>query len=167
MLGAKSYIQKPREYITARKVAEENLEKANRELSKLFNSIGEVLFSMDMTNCTTIQMSPACHKVFGYEAIEFFQNPNLWKEIILAEDISTIEKNQSILNSGNIISSQYRIRHKDQSCKWVETTITPTLNEAGALIRIDGVSIDINERKNAEQLLLKSEANLRAHLSLC
>jgi PAS domain S-box-containing protein len=148
--------------ITDKKMAEENLEKANRELNKLFNSIGEVLFSMDIINRKTIQMSPACVKVFGYLPDDFFANPDLWREIIFPEDILVLEKNQFLLYNGKITSCQYRIRHKDKSCKWVETTITPTLDENGTLIRIDGVTTDINERKNAEQQLLKSEANLRA-----
>jgi PAS domain S-box-containing protein len=152
--------------ITDKKLIEETLEKTNLELNTLFNSIHEVLFSVEAdatnTNYKTIQMSPACEKVYGYTVADFFANPNLWRELIHPDDISFIQQNQSALDSGQMVSSQYRIKHKDQSWRWIETTVTPTLGKNGMPVRLDGVTTDIHDRKMAKELLLKSEANLRA-----
>ncbi|MDB5281291.1 MAG: hypothetical protein JWO06_366 [Bacteroidota bacterium] len=147
--------------ITDKKLAEENLEKANRELSKLFNSIDEVLFSMDLVNFKFIQMSPACETVLGYPPSAFFDSPNLWREIIHLEDTAFIDQNQPLLESGKTVCSKYRVKHKDQSWHWIESTVTPTLDENGVLIRMDGVTKNIDERKIAEETLKESEERYR------
>ncbi|MCW3127252.1 MAG: multi-sensor signal transduction histidine kinase [Bacteroidetes bacterium] len=147
--------------ITDKRLAEEKLGKASLELSNLFNSIGEVLYSLDLVNFKFLQMSPACEKIFGYPPAAFYANPGLWRELIHPDDSAFIGNNQPLLEIGKIVHSQYRIRHKDQSWRWIESTVTPTLDQNGALIRIDGVATDINDRKIAEELLKQSEEGYR------
>ena len=146
--------------ITERKLAEIKLAATNRELNKLFNTIDEVLFSVDLVAYKTIQMSAACKKVYGYEPEDFIANPNLWKEVIHPDDLHIVETDNVAMLNGQQIDHQYRVYHKDGSIRWLEVVITPTVDGAGKVVRIDGLSRDITQRKNAELALVKMNEEL-------
>ncbi|MBK5273349.1 MAG: PAS domain S-box protein, partial [Bacteroidia bacterium] len=63
---------------------------------------------------------------------------------------------------GKQVVNQYRIIHKDKSIRWIENKITSTLDEKGRLIRLDGVTNDITDRKIAEEKLGESVSILEA-----
>ncbi|HLP51703.1 MAG TPA: PAS domain S-box protein [Chitinophagales bacterium] len=145
------YIQDITEQIEAR----EKLAATNLELETLFNTIDEVLFSVDLVNYRTLQMSAACQKVFGYLPEEYFANPDLWRQIVHPDDLHIFDTVAQTMESGGQCEMNYRIIHKDASVRWIETTITPTLNAEGKLVRVDGVSRDVTVRKQAEEVVLK------------
>jgi len=147
--------------ITDRRRVKEALEKSNGELQLLFERIDEVFYSVDMERYVLLQMSAACEKVYGYTVADHMQNPNLWLDIILKEDRNIIYENDVPLRKGENIVQEYRIRHKNGSIRWLQTKLTPTLNENGKLIRIDGVNSDITKRKDVEIALKESEIKLR------
>jgi PAS domain S-box-containing protein len=136
--------------------------KAHGELKTLFENIGEVFFSGDIENKCLLQISDACKEVFGYEPVDFFNNHELLYDIILEEDKAIIKSNYQVINLGQSFSEQYRICHKDGTIRWVETKIKPTLNKENQLIRIDGVTADITERKTTEEKLNASELRFRS-----
>ncbi|MEO6454345.1 MAG: PAS domain S-box protein, partial [Ginsengibacter sp.] len=147
--------------ITGRRIAQRELEEVNRELGILFNSIDEVFFSVDMVNCKVIQISNTCEKLYGYKESDFKANYRLWFKIIHPDDLHIIENEDDIMQDGEVVNNQYRIIRTDNTIRWVETKITPTLDKEGKLIRVDGVTRDITERKNAETALHTSEERYR------
>lgn len=147
--------------ITGRKIAQERLELVNRELNILFNSIDEIFFSVDMSSLKVIQISATCEKVYGYKQSEFMANYRLWFDIIHPDDKHIVENEDEILRRGEQINNEYRIVRKDRDIRWVETKIIPTLDKEGNLVRVDGVTRDITQRKKAEVELNKSEERYR------
>ena len=147
--------------ITQRKKSQNELEVVNRELSILFNSIDEIFFSVNMTTLKVIQVSASCEKVYGYKQSEFLSDYRLWLDVIHPGDRHIIDNEDKIMRKGEQINNQYRIICRDKTIRWVETKIIPTLNEEGNLIRVDGVTRDISERKKAETELHKSEERYR------
>lgn len=137
------------------------LTKAHREMRTLFENIEEVFFSVDMESHSLLQISPACERVYGFPAEAFQKNENLWYEVILEEDKKFIDTDYQAIHAGKLIILEYRIRHKNNSIHWVETKVTPTLNEEGKLIRIDGVTADISEKKQAAAELRESEEQIQ------
>ncbi|MCW3127598.1 MAG: sensory box histidine kinase [Bacteroidetes bacterium] len=147
--------------ITEQKNAQIQLEKANDELSLLFNTIEDVLFSVDMRTYKVIQMSSACETVYGYTFADFSSDGDLWNRIIHPDDRYLLEDHFTKLNAGEKVKNQYRIIHKDQSIRWIENSIVPTIDDEGHLIRIDGVTRDITEKKITEQKIAQSEKQYR------
>ncbi|MEO8415907.1 MAG: PAS domain S-box protein, partial [Ginsengibacter sp.] len=137
------------------------LENVNRELSTLFNSIDEIFFSVNMVTLTVIQVSDTCEKLYGYTQSEFMANYKLWLDIIHPDDKHLVETEDAEMRRGEKISNQYRIIRKDKMIRWVETRITPTLDDDGILIRVDGISRDITDSRNAKEELHKSEERYR------
>lgn len=142
--------------ITGRKQTEQKLEQSSQELNKLFNTIHEVLFTVDSKRYKVTQMSPACFTLFGYTPEEFMTEDDLWQRVILPEDRGFIPDHFAKLSQGIVAKNEYRAMHKDGSIRWVQSTVIPELDEQGVLSRIDGITIDITERKLAEQSLQES-----------
>jgi PAS domain S-box-containing protein len=138
------------------------LEKKNRELNILFNNIAEVMFSVDMTNYRLIQISPSCEKVYGYKTSEFLSNDDLWQEVIHPEDRHISREQLDYLYKGQQVFNQYRIIHKDSSVRWIENKIIPTLDNSGKLVRLDGLTTDITEKRKNARKLQESEIRFRA-----
>lgn len=138
------------------------LKKSNSELKTLFENIEDVFFSVDTENgYDLLQMSPNCEKIYGEPLSAFYKNPNLWYDMIVEEDKQIIHQNYPIMNAGNRIKQEYRIKDIHGEIHYLETKITPTLNKDGKLIRIDGLTTDITERKTAEIKAYESEIRFR------
>lgn len=137
------------------KLKEEMAESQRRsaDLDTLFRNINEVFFSVEMQTGTLLQMSVRCEQVYGYSAEEFHENSNLWLDVVLEEDRYIIDENYPLLLAGRDIQHTNRILHKDGSIRWLETKITPTLDDQGKLVRIDGITSDVTARKDAEEKL--------------
>ncbi|MEO5644818.1 MAG: PAS domain-containing protein [Bacteroidia bacterium] len=136
------------------------------DLQSLFENIQEALFAVEIKFTgkkpvfRTLHMSPACLTVYGYDSKSFMDNPTLLRDITIEDDRHILDHHFPILLRGEAIAHDYRIRHKDGSTRWISTKVTPTLDQAGILIRIDGVTNDINEKKLAEKKLEEAHNEL-------
>jgi PAS domain S-box-containing protein len=136
--------------ITEQKLAEKKTENINRELNTFFKIIDDVLFSVDIIAFKFIHISHGCQKLYGYSQEEMQADYSLWFKIFHPDDQEIITRGNKQLAAGETIISQYRIIRTDDVVRWVESKIIPSLDKYGNLIRLDGVTSDITERKNAE-----------------
>ncbi len=127
------------------------LEKAHVELTTLFDNIETVFFTVDMTQYKVVQMSASCEKIYGYTSQDFLNDSDLWFNVVLDEDKPIIESNYPAMHAGQRFSHIHRILAKDGTIRWVETKITPTLGADGKVVRIDGITVDVTEKKEIEE----------------
>jgi len=151
--------------ITDRKIAEEELRMAKNELENLHNNLDEAVFSVDLIHKKMRYVSKAHISVFGHSPAEFFENPDLWYEIVIPEDKPIVDAGYPVLNAGKNLSHEFRILHTDGHIRWIGAKMNPTLDENGKLIRIDGIASDITQRKRIEVDLKESELNFRRSIS--
>ena len=151
--------------ITDRKLAEEALKQANNELEQLHNNLDEAVFSVDLIQNKMLYASKAHQSVFGQSPAEFFNNPQLWYDIIIPEDKPIVDAGYPVLFSGKRLHHEYRIVLPDKQIRWIEAKMNPTLDENGKLIRIDGVATDITHRKQIEKEYIESELNFHRSIS--
>ncbi len=138
----------------------QKLDSLTRELQTLFNSIDEVLFSVDMVNYRTTQMSPACEKLYGYPPADFFSDPNLWKKVMHQDDAHILDGAYASMEEGEPFEMEYRIIRKDLEIRWIHASIKPSLDNADKLVRIDGIVRDITLRKKVEDLIKNTNEQL-------
>lgn len=137
------------------------LTNAHQELSKIFNLVNEGFFTRDIIEDRYIHMSVGCEKIYGYSVNDFYNNNQLWYQVIHPEDKKIIDGESISLYKGVQINSTYRIIHKDGNIRWIEVKAIPVLKN-GKLIKVDGVVNDITERKVAKILLMESEVKYRS-----
>ncbi len=138
-----------------------SLRRTNHELNQLFNNVGEVLYTIDTITNKIIQISSACEKLYGYTVAEFCADPQIWLNVMHPDDLHLAYEYSKELVKGMQVQNQCRIIRKDASIRWIESSIIPTLNTEGQLIRVDGVVRDITEKKKAEEEILLSSARLK------
>lgn len=123
------------------------------EIEKIFNRVDEVLFSLDMVTLQFLKISVACERVFGYQPAAFMADGSIWTKAIHPDDKHIIQESDENLKSGRTVVSQHRIIHKDNSIRWVELKIIPTLDQKMMLTRIDGICKDVTEKVKLEKKL--------------
>lgn len=137
-----------------------NEKKLEFRLKELFDSVDAVLFTADMRNYSLTHISAACEAIYGYTPQDFYANQNLWEDVVFPEDRHRVFSQVFKLRRGMAVSNRYRIICKDKNIKWVENKITPTLDENGKLVRIDGITIDNTENVSRENTFKDNEARL-------
>jgi PAS domain S-box-containing protein len=138
------------------------LEGELRESDELYRLLAE--HSTDMISKHTPEgvytyASPACRSLLGYDPEELVGRDAY--EFLHPDDFEEIQKTHSaILERPDTYTVAYRIRRKDSSYIWFETT-SRTVREAGTVREIIAVSRDITKRKRAEAKLREAEAKYR------
>ncbi|HLG34976.1 MAG TPA: PAS domain S-box protein [Bacteroidia bacterium] len=146
--------------ITESKEAEEKLIETSMRLQNVLNIFDNSFWGYDVLNKKMLYVSPGNEKVFGYPEKDFLSNSNLWFEVVLDEDKPKFKDVWDKLYQGRSAQIEFRIKMPDNTIKWIESKMAPSLM-AGQLSRIDGIAIDINERKNDASIIEKNMVELK------
>jgi PAS domain S-box-containing protein len=150
--------------ITERKKAEKALKDSEERYKILLNSVTDYVYSVMLENGTATRTfhSIGSYNVTGYWPDEYIANPFLWYEIIYPDDRTIVLDFTEKLARSEIVSAfEHRIVHKNGSIRWVRNTHVPQFDEYNNIVAYDGLVSDITQRKQAEEALIQSEAQLR------
>ncbi|MEO8111369.1 MAG: PAS domain S-box protein [Ginsengibacter sp.] len=102
-------------------------------------------------------------KIYGLSPEDSKQSFATWTSYIHAEDLDDVlqktNKTKTTLNNSDLF---HRIIRKDGTVRHLYSQTRVQFNKEGIPIGLYGVTQDVTERKEAEESLKKSEANLRA-----
>ncbi len=145
--------------ITERMAAKESLEK-NEEKYRLLAEYSTDMISRHDADGVYTYVSPACRSLMGYDPEELIGRSAY--ELFHPDDLEKIQAtHDTIVETPQTFTVQYRIRKKDGSHVWFETKSRTFMTEGDEGPReIIAVSRDITDRKTAEDALKKSEARL-------
>ncbi|MEN8141677.1 MAG: sigma 54-interacting transcriptional regulator [Thermodesulfobacteriota bacterium] len=137
--------------ISKRQEAEDSL----RELELMYRTVANFTYDWEIwanLDSTLRYVSPSCERISGYPAEEFIANPDLFREIILADDIKTWEDHyHDARQEYQLREIQFRIRKKDGSLAWIEHACQPVNGAQGEILGFRSSNRDITRRKNAEE----------------
>jgi PAS domain S-box-containing protein len=104
-------------------------------------------------------INPAVKDVVGYAPDEFYADPDLFLNLISPSDQPAL---LSLVSQTGPLNNPITLRwlRKDGAWAWIEHRNVPILDQAGNLIAVEGIARDITERKQLEETLRRSEANL-------
>ncbi|MFW6351612.1 MAG: response regulator [Bacteroidota bacterium] len=149
--------------ITERKQAEEVIRHSEERYRILAENSSDMI-SKHNWDRTYLYVSPACFKLLGYKTEELIGFSAY--QFIHPDDVENIRKNHILLleNRTNSFIESYRIRKKDGTYLWFETSNQVIYNQNTNLVQeIVCVSRDITERKDKEELLKAKEVAERAN----
>ena len=144
--------------ITARKQAEAAVAAGQRRLQALIEHAPDGIALLGL-NGKLQQVTPSTQQILGYtleEAVD--QDPAL---LTHPDDLPPLLGilNDLIQNPGQVITTQYRFRHKDGSWRWLESTISNLITEPSVQAIVFNYR-DITAHKQAEEEVLRLNEEL-------
>lgn len=151
--------------ITEKKLLEQKLISTSNKLTAVLESIDDIVFTVDVEVMKVKYMSPAAFKLYGYSPEEFYADSNLWLSSVYPDDLHVVHKQIEDLNKGFRVFNEYRIINKKGEIRCIENRLTPALNNEGKLIRLDGVSRDVTDKKEKDRQLAETAARMSSILN--
>ncbi|MTV50178.1 PAS domain S-box protein [Heliobacillus mobilis] len=143
--------------ITERRRIEETLLATQEQLSNVFENLDLLFWSLDTTNQKMLQFSSVSEKIYGIHREAFMEKPDLWMEFIHPDDFEEVMTTVSLVDDGHPLANEYRIIRRDGVVRWVRDHMIPVLDSNGKVIRLDGLVMDITEKKQVEEELQKAK----------
>ena len=150
------------EDITDRKQAVEVLRESEEQRNSILNDITDVVWSLSWPDMKVNFISPSVEQVFGRPISEFAANPGLWADAVHPDDKHLSDKALIQLREKGFAERECRIVRPDGSIAWVNDKSKIIVDRKGKPIRIDGISRDITDRRQAEEEI-KSKNELLIH----
>lgn len=142
--------------ITQRKEFEEKL-RQSEELYRLISMNSADLICLHEPDGTFTFVSPSVRDILGFKPEELSGTSPY--QLFHPEDLERIEESYKKAREGNKVKNfRYRMRKKDGSYLWMETSVEPVMTEEGTVNKFQTSSRDISEReKVVEQLKFAQE----------
>ncbi|MGY3508620.1 HWE histidine kinase domain-containing protein [Bradyrhizobium lupini] len=109
------------------------------------------------------------YRIFGVGPESFEVNPANVQALLHPDDVDQLRKAIAEFNKGTrSYETEFRIVRPDGDVRWCVGTAAATVDDSGRVMRVSGVTVDITERKRAEerQTLLAREVDHRAKNAL-
>ena len=90
-------------------------------------------------------------KLFGHDPAILIASPRLYLSLIHPDDVDAVHDAMVRALEGHAGIIQFRMLTGHGDFRWVENRYAPVCNSAGRLMEIEGLIIDITERKAAEE----------------
>lgn len=146
--------------ITERKKIEEALRQSESKYRLLIEHSSDLIWNLDTTGIFTYA-SPSWERVTGYAPSSIIGKSFM---IIVNTEFSSIFPQfiQEIVQSrSTIFVPEYQVLHADETWHWHAASVSPVFGPEDQLISVVGVSRDITEQKQAEEIIRINEARLR------
>lgn len=143
-----------------RKEIEKALIESENKFKSIFNNAAVGIDLMDK-DYNFIELNDKLSEILGYKKSELIGKSIL--EVTYPDDFEITKNNLKALVNGNIDSYliEKRYKKKDGSIFWGELFVSGIRKENKDFQSIVGVIVDINKRKQAEELLKKNEEKYR------
>src|SRR6185295_5437588 len=105
------------------------------------------------------------HAIHGVVPGRFAVTPENLKVLVVPEDWQRLQSSmQTLLEEGKPQRAEFRVRRPNGDVRWCTSTAAASLDSSGKVVRISDVTMDITQRKEAEerQALLAREIDHRA-----
>ena len=149
--------------IRARIESEQKRQMAEARYQALVEQIPAVTYVFKVNNgMEPIYISPQIVSVFGISAEDWMAKPQLWQKLIHPEDRRQVLVDlRAHYKNNQSATISYRVVTPDGKTRWVETHFSWLGNANGESEYMQGVLLDMTDRKETEETLHKIQEQLR------
>ena len=138
-------------------IVESEQRRLDEFLSNVPGLVWESRVSRDGVSRSEHFVSRHVQKMLGYTVEEWMSEPRFWLKIVPEEEREqTLRLNDAIFASGSDGVVQHRWKTRDGRVLWVEEHVSVVFDENKVPVGLRGVTLDIGERKVAEEGLRKA-----------
>jgi|GEM_PF-246490 len=150
--------------ITERKQAEENLRTAEAKYRSLVEHISAITYTALLDDVKTrVYVSPQIESLLGYTQEQYLNDADLWKKMLHPDDQERVLiEAERFYETGEPFVSDYRSVARDGRVLWFHDEAVIFEDETIQQRFIQGIKIDITDRKRAEENLRAAEARYRS-----
>jgi PAS domain S-box-containing protein len=144
------------EDITEQRRTGQALEQSEKRFRSLVENSSDSITLLDAEGTILYDAGSVTHRGLGYSHEEYLGRNAF--ELIHPNDLPETRRllGELLKKPGAIMTSEYRVRHRDGSWRWIESTGTNLLQEPGVLAIVVNAR-DVTQRKQAEERLRQSE----------
>lgn len=136
-------------------IGNDNKETAQKEkeIAGLIDNLPVTVFRCDIKSSWAIYyIGQSVKELTGYSKMEFLNEKLTWSDLVLSEDVSTIDEAiDEAIKKNTPYSVDYRIKTKDDEIVYIQEKGKIIRNDSGEPIYIDGVFLDITPHVKAEE----------------
>jgi PAS domain S-box-containing protein len=132
--------------------------KVGKTLMTLIDSIPVAIVSTDKENKVTM-WNPAAERIFGWSKQEMLGKP--FKVVSQDKNLNARSICENQASSETVVDLDQRRQKKDGSYVYLSSAIAPLRNEKGDIIGTTAIMTDVTDRKQAEELMRRSEERFR------
>ena len=146
--------------ITERKRAEAALKESEAHYRALVEGVPGIVYSFSSQR-GGLYYSSHVTELLGYSPEQLYAQPRLWNNSIHPDDLPRVAEIIREVATGKLFRFEYRIRDARGNWRWFDDRSFRCQVE-GAEVSIEGLALDITERKRAEELLRQQAEELLA-----
>ncbi|MBN3942639.1 MAG: PAS domain S-box protein [Nostoc sp.] len=137
------------------------LAESEAKYRQLVENISDLIFSMSVQGLFTY-VSPQYKNVLGWEPSDLLGQP--FAPLLHPDDFPLAQRKiqEMVETKGQRIAIEFRHRQKDGNWCWMRSVASPIFDSDGEIIGLHGAISDISSRKQAEELIKASQAELLA-----
>ena len=145
-----------------RRQTEFALRQSEARYRRLVEGLQGIVYTFSVESGATY-WSPQVRDILGFEPTELEAKPFLWHDSIHPQDLARVDQAIEDFGAGKALEVEYRIRDADGGWHWFLDRSVGR-QEAGAELMIEGIAIDITDRKRAEEALFAEKERVEVTL---
>jgi PAS domain S-box-containing protein len=145
--------------ITERMRAEAALRESRERLDLALQAAQAGYWDWDLASRRAI-CSAECYALWGVR--RGLEDLDGWMQVIHPEDLARVDKAWREAGAcGGDLNLEFRVNHPDRGVRWLMVAGRTFRDRAGRPVRMSGLSMDITDRKLADEAMRRSQAQLR------
>src|SRR6185503_4340756 len=131
----------------ARRKIETELELVRARLTGIIDTLPDMLWSVQLPSEEIVYIGPNARELFGRDAQEFLNDPDLWLNVVHPDDRpGIVDAWRALVSQGQPFDVEYRAIGPDGGERWIHDRGHVVRSADGRPERIDGVARDITEQ---------------------